>query len=152
PALADRRPADLAGDRGGRRPQRRRPGRHRRGRAAHAGAVRPPRPDQHPAQHPGEVAMSLRERVLAGVNAGELLLGLALVAWRATQPRPPGADLATLDPITAGQLDDLARRCRTTEDWVRLGDAYIGYGFFRESEACCRQVAAWEPHNAEYAY
>jgi tetratricopeptide (TPR) repeat protein len=89
---------------------------------------------------------------LAAVIAAELAGGVALVARRRGRTVPPVADLSCVDPLLAGQLRDLTRDCRTADDWARLGDAYLAYGYFNEGEACCRLAAEGAPDRADRAY
>ena len=88
-------------------------------------------------------------RILLGVVAAELLVGGAAIGWKLTAPGPPLADLSGVDAITAGDLRGMAASVRTSEDWRKLGEAYMAAGFFRESEACHRVAAERNANSAE---
>src|SRR5262249_22982830 len=96
--------------------------------------------------------MSRLNAVLIAVLALEVGGGAALAYRRCDYPAAPLADLSYVDPLTGRQLRDMARNCRTADEWSKLGQAYMAYGYFAEAEACCRQAAALAPERPDLAY
>jgi tetratricopeptide (TPR) repeat protein len=90
--------------------------------------------------------------VLAAVLAAELATGAVLFRQRWNRPTPPVAELSYTDPLLADQIRDLIRKCRTPDDWARLGEIYLAYGYFPEAEACYRVAAQGAPASPDHAY
>ena len=89
--------------------------------------------------------MSRLQYALAVVIAGELAIGGALFVRQRSRPAVPVGELSYVDALLAGQLRDMVRKCRSPDDWARLGEAYLSYGYFSESEACYRLASEQAP-------
>lgn len=89
---------------------------------------------------------------LLGLLVIEAAVGAYLVAAHLNQPTPPVPDLAAVDKLTATDIRTLATRCRTADQWARLGEVYLATGFFPEAEACLREAAARNPTSASIAF
>jgi tetratricopeptide (TPR) repeat protein len=90
--------------------------------------------------------------ILVAVLAGEVVIGAVLVYREWSRPAAPIGEPSYVDPLTARQLRQLARKCRTPDDWRGLGLAYMAYGYFSEAEASCRQAAALAPTRPDLIY
>jgi tetratricopeptide (TPR) repeat protein len=86
------------------------------------------------------------------VILAESLVGALLIARRSAAPQSPAARLEVIDALTAADLQRIADRCSSADDWVVQGDAMLAYGFLPESEACYRQAAELSPADAEITY
>ncbi|MCI0637513.1 MAG: tetratricopeptide repeat protein [Gemmataceae bacterium] len=96
--------------------------------------------------------MKRRDWLLAFVITVELVAGGYWVLRRWTLPSPPLPDLTTIEPYAAEEIVAFQRRCGSAEDWRRLGEMYMAFGFFTESEACHRRAAELSPDNAELIF
>ena len=90
--------------------------------------------------------------MLAVVIAIELAVGGYHVIQRLSHPGPPLADLSGLDPVATEELRALTAHCETTEQWRKLGEAYLSLGFYPEAEACLRQASQLDPNGADLAF
>src|SRR5262249_35642463 len=90
-------------------------------------------------------AMSRFQWALVAVIAGELVVGAVLFHRQRNLPTPPVGELSYLDPLAAEQVRDLIQNCRSPDDWARLGEAYLAFGYFPEAEACNRVAAEGGP-------
>jgi Tfp pilus assembly protein PilF len=96
--------------------------------------------------------MTRANRWLTIVVLAEVATGAILVGWRVPRPRPVVADLSIVDPVAADELRDASASCRTSEDWRRLGELYMGFGYFSEAEICHRIACQRDRNNALFAY
>ncbi len=88
------------------------------------------------------VAVIVLEAATAGVFFGRRMMTMA----------PPQADFSLVDPVTARSLREAVEKCKTPEDWRRLGELYMGVGYFTESELCHHVACELEPANPVFAY
>jgi tetratricopeptide (TPR) repeat protein len=96
--------------------------------------------------------MSRFQWVLVVVIAGELVVGAELFSRQRSCPTPPLGELSYVDPMAAEQIRELVQKCRSPDDWARLGEVYQAYGYFPESEACYRLAGEGAPARADLAY
>jgi tetratricopeptide (TPR) repeat protein len=87
-------------------------------------------------------AIIVIEVAAAGIFVGRKMMTLA----------PPAADYSLVDHVTARSLREAAAKCKTAEDWRRLGELYMGTGYFSESELCHHVACELEPANSVFAY
>ena len=90
--------------------------------------------------------------LLVAVLVIELGIGGVLAARRMNQTEPLVPDLSSVDPVSAAEFRTLAANCKTANDWVKLGEAYLATGFFTEAEACFRQAMILQPNTPEFAF
>ncbi|MCA9015148.1 MAG: tetratricopeptide repeat protein, partial [Planctomycetaceae bacterium] len=70
-----------------------------------------------------------------------------LVARRMSRPLPVLPDAEYVDPLMMSDFRDLAREAETgfSQEWVKLGQAFLGQGFYSYAENCFRQAAELDP-------
>lgn len=98
--------------------------------------------------------MSVPVRMLVAILVVQLVVGAVLTGRRLFRPEPPLPDLSTLDPMTAADLRAVRQQARdgNVADWRTLGQAYLGYGYYTEAEACLRYAARLNPDDLESVY
>lgn len=82
-------------------------------------------------------------RVLLLVVVAELAVAGYFALRRASEVRPPLANLARLDRRTAAEIGQIRSQVRSDDPatWESLGQAYLSFGFFAEAEACLAHAA-----------
>ncbi|MCI0378978.1 MAG: tetratricopeptide repeat protein [Gemmataceae bacterium] len=96
--------------------------------------------------------MKRRDWLLALVIAVELVAGGYWVLRHWTLHMPPLPDLTNIEPYAAEEIAAFQSRCGSAEDWRRLGEMYMAYGFFSEAEACHRRAAELSSEHAEIVF
>jgi cytochrome c-type biogenesis protein CcmH/NrfG len=98
--------------------------------------------------------MTILRRILTTLIMFELIAVAAAVGWRVSRPVPPRADASRMDDDARALLDSLHSQAWSGEvkSWSKLGDAYLGNGFFPEAEACYRYVLQNDPQNITSLY
>ena len=74
-----------------------------------------------------------------------------LVAKRLSRPLPVLPDAQYVDPVMMEDYQELARQAETgsSQEWLKLGQAFLGQGFYSYAENCFRQAAEMAPDNLE---
>ncbi|QDT45231.1 cellulose synthase subunit BcsC [Gimesia alba] len=72
-----------------------------------------------------------------------------LVAKRLSRPLPVLPDAEYVDPLMMTDFRELAQQAETgsSSEWVKLGQAFLGQGFYSYAENCFRQAAELDPSN-----
>jgi tetratricopeptide (TPR) repeat protein len=93
-------------------------------------------------------------RILTTLIVLELIVVAAAVGWRVSRPVPPRADASRMDDDARALLDSLYSQTWSgaIKSWSKLGDAYLGNGFFPEAEACYRHVLQNDPQSITSLY
>tara|TARA_R110002095_G_scaffold194767_5_gene173186 strand:- start:3374 stop:4771 length:1398 start_codon:yes stop_codon:yes gene_type:complete len=73
-----------------------------------------------------------------------------LVAKRLARPLPVLPAAESVDPLTMSDFQELARQAETgsSQEWVRLGQALLGQGFYSYAENCFLQATQFDPADA----
>lgn len=93
-------------------------------------------------------------RLLLVVVVAEIVVGSGLVLRRMSDPEPPLPDLTDLDSLTQADL----RRLRDqtvhggADQWRTLAQAYLGQGYYEESEQCFRVAVRLAPEDQASVY
>lgn len=82
--------------------------------------------------------MTRTRLILLTVIAVELAVGGWVLFTRPPSPTPPPADFESEDSVTAAELRGLNTDRPTREQWARLGEVELAYGFYPQAEACFR--------------
>lgn len=93
-------------------------------------------------------------RVLVLLLVVEVVSSAWLLGNRWLSPAPPSPDLTGLDRLSSSEIEALSRRAATgsAADWARLGEAYLGVGFFPAAEQCFRRAVELDPQNDQALY
>ncbi|WP_339734257.1 tetratricopeptide repeat protein [uncultured Gimesia sp.] len=81
-----------------------------------------------------------------------------LVVQRLSRPLPVLPDAEFVDPLMMEDYRELSRQAETGSslEWIKLGQALLGQGFYSYAENCFRQAADLDPSNlvaqASYAF
>ncbi|MEX2359202.1 MAG: tetratricopeptide repeat protein, partial [Pirellulaceae bacterium] len=88
-------------------------------------------------------------RIVVIVIVLEVVVGAALLGWRAWRLVPQVPDVELNDPLIMPQLRDLARAAEfgTSDDWRLLGEGLLGKGFYAHAEQAFRESLRLDPHN-----
>jgi len=80
----------------------------------------------------------------------ELGFGGYLVAKRLARPLPVLPDAESVDPLTMSDLRELEQEAETgsTQEWITLGQALLGQGFYSYAENCFLQATKFDPADA----
>ena len=79
----------------------------------------------------------------------ELLAIAGFLTWRLNRPRAPLPPFERIDAATSAEIVALRRGVwrNTAESWRRLGEGYLAFGFYSESESCYRYASQLDPEN-----
>lgn len=84
---------------------------------------------------------------LAIILVTELVMAGLLVQRRLARVTPPVVDLSVVDPITAEEIAGIP-----PNDWTRLGEVALAYGYFPQAEAAYREAFARSPRDPDLAF
>ncbi len=98
--------------------------------------------------------MKRLQHLLVWLVGFEVLGALALAAWQVSRPQAPLPNLERLPASTAADIVRLRQATRgdSVSAWRELGEAYLGYGYLVEGEACLRRSATLAPRDFAAAY
>ncbi|MCA9019878.1 MAG: tetratricopeptide repeat protein [Planctomycetaceae bacterium] len=73
-----------------------------------------------------------------------------LIADRLARPLPVLPDAQNIDPLLMSDFQELARQAETgsSKEWLRLGQAFLGQGFYSYAENCFQQARHMDPNDA----
>ncbi len=73
-----------------------------------------------------------------------------LVARRLSRPLPPLPAAEFIDPMVMDEFRELARQAETgsSKEWILLGQALLGQGFYSYAESCFLQATKFDPADA----
>ena len=102
--------------------------------------------------------MILFVRLLMVLLAVELGYCGYLIADRMARPLPVLPAAENIDSRLMTDFQELARQAESgsSKEWVRLGQAFLGQGFYSYAENCFQQARQMDPHDvlaqASYAF
>lgn len=73
-----------------------------------------------------------------------------LIADRMARPLPVLPDAQFIDPMLMTEFQELAKQAESgsSKEWIRLGQAYLGQGFYSYAENCFHQARQMDPNDA----
>ncbi|MCA9007508.1 MAG: tetratricopeptide repeat protein [Planctomycetaceae bacterium] len=89
-------------------------------------------------------------RLIAIVLVLELIACGYLFVQRASRPEPVLPEQALMNPLFAEDIQPLVEQVAQTNnayDWMRLGEALLGQGYYSHAELCFRQVVELMPES-----
>ncbi|HBL43476.1 tetratricopeptide repeat protein [Gimesia sp.] len=89
-------------------------------------------------------------RAIAVILLIEVLVCGYLFVQRAARPAPVLPETTLMNPLFAEDIQPLVQQVTQTNnafDWMRLGEALLGQGYYSHAELCFRQVAELMPES-----